>query len=83
MGALSEEQRKDYLPLLLTELLKASTLNKGIILEVSSWGCCAAMLPPGKTLDNLRTMLQLGLVPATSQLKPMGINGSWSNTARL
>ncbi|KAI0450564.1 hypothetical protein F5B21DRAFT_426581 [Xylaria acuta] len=73
MGALSEEERKDYLPLFLTGLLKATTLNKGIILEVSSWGCCAAMLPPGKKLDSPRTILQAGLVSVTLQLKPIGI----------
>ncbi|KAI0466237.1 hypothetical protein F4859DRAFT_330285 [Xylaria cf. heliscus] len=73
MGALSEEERKDYLPLFLTGLLKASTLNKGIILEVSSWGCCAVLLPPGKKVDSPRTIFQAGLVPITLRLGPMGI----------
>ncbi|KAI0906068.1 hypothetical protein F4823DRAFT_99818 [Ustulina deusta] len=73
MGALSEEERKDYLPEFLKTLLKASVLNKGIILELSSWGCCAVMLPPGKKPDNPRTLFQAGLPAAVLQLKPTGI----------
>ncbi|KAI0440792.1 hypothetical protein F4803DRAFT_455364 [Xylaria telfairii] len=73
MGALSEDERQDYLPLFLTGLLKATTLNKGIILEVSSWGCCAAMVPPGKKIDSPRTIFKAGLISATLQLKPIGI----------
>ncbi|KAI1748901.1 hypothetical protein F4782DRAFT_515561 [Xylaria castorea] len=73
MGALSEDERKDCLPLFITACLKASMLNKGFILEVSSWGCCAAMLPPGKRVDNPRTLFQAGLVSITLKLKSTGI----------
>ncbi|KAI1314039.1 hypothetical protein F5Y03DRAFT_335956 [Xylaria venustula] len=73
MGALSEEERKEYLPKFLATLLKASVLNKGFILELSSWGCCAVMLPPGKKPDNPRTLFQAGLPAAVLQLKPTGI----------
>ncbi|KAI3319288.1 hypothetical protein HD806DRAFT_539323 [Xylariaceae sp. AK1471] len=73
MGALTEEERRDYLPLFLTTLLKAGTLNKGIILEVSSWGCCAIMLPPGRKVDNPFTIIQAGFPGALLQLKATGI----------
>ncbi|KAI0430125.1 hypothetical protein F5Y09DRAFT_308529 [Xylaria sp. FL1042] len=73
MVALSEKERKEYLPKFLTTLLRASVLNKGIILEVSSWGCCAVMLPPGKKPDNPRTLFRAGLPAAVLQLKPIGI----------
>ncbi len=80
MGALSEEERKDYLPEFLKTLLKASVLNKGIILELSSWGCCAVMLPPGKKPDNPWTLFQAGLPAAVLQLKPTGIKVSESRS---
>ncbi|KAI0547012.1 hypothetical protein F4679DRAFT_377501 [Xylaria curta] len=73
MGALSDEERKDYLPLFLAACLKASILNKGFILEVSSWGCCAAMLPPGKRVDDPRTIFQAGLVSITLKLGSTGL----------
>ncbi|GAP91614.1 putative acyl- N-acyltransferase [Rosellinia necatrix] len=73
MGALSEEERRAFLPVFLAGLLKAGTLNKGILLEASSWGCCAVMMPPGRRVDNPRTVLQGGLVGITLQLKPLGI----------
>ncbi|KAI0975177.1 hypothetical protein F4678DRAFT_319614 [Xylaria arbuscula] len=73
MGALSEEERTDYLPQFLATLLKASVLNKGFILEISSWGSCAVMLPPGKKPNNPRTLFQAGLPAAVLQLKPTGI----------
>ncbi|KAI1347099.1 hypothetical protein F5Y01DRAFT_256028 [Xylaria sp. FL0043] len=73
MVALSEEERKDYLSEFLTTLLRATILNAGFILELSSWGCCAGMLPPGKKLDNPRTLLRAGLPAAVMRLKPIGI----------
>ncbi|TGJ82674.1 hypothetical protein E0Z10_g6072 [Xylaria hypoxylon] len=73
MGALSEEERKEFLPTFLTSLLKAGVLNKGIIIEVSSWGCCAIMLPPGKKADNPRTLFQAGLPGLVLRLKSTGI----------
>ncbi|KAI0810056.1 hypothetical protein GGR55DRAFT_150854 [Xylaria sp. FL0064] len=73
MVALSEEERKGYLSEFLTTLLRATILNDGFILEVSSWGCCAGMLPPGKKLDNPRTLFRAGLPAAVMRLKPIGI----------
>jgi hypothetical protein len=76
MGALSEEERLNFLPVFLTVLLKAGTLNDGIILEGSSWGCCAIMLPPGKKADNPFTLFQSGLGIAVVKMKPTGIKVS-------
>lgn len=73
MGALSEEERRDFLPLFIKGLLKASTLNKGIVIEVSSWGCCAVMMPPGRKVDSTSAIIRGGLLPITLQLKPLGI----------
>ncbi|RWA09208.1 hypothetical protein EKO27_g5916 [Xylaria grammica] len=73
MGALSAEEREDYLPMFLKTMLKATVLNEGFILEVSSWGCCAAMLPPGKKADNPWTLFPAGLPGAVLRLKSTGI----------
>ncbi|KAI0204388.1 hypothetical protein F4808DRAFT_340836 [Astrocystis sublimbata] len=73
MGALSVEERRNYLPVFLRSLCKASVLNKGFIFELSSWGCCAVVLPPGKKVDNPFTMIQAGLIPLTIQLKSIGM----------
>ncbi|KAI1272352.1 hypothetical protein F5Y07DRAFT_305705 [Xylaria sp. FL0933] len=73
MVALSEEERNGYLSEFLTTLLRATILNDGFILELSSWGCCAGMLPPGKKLDNPRTLFRAGLPAAVMRLKPIGI----------
>lgn len=76
MGALSEEERKQHLPELLLVFLKAGFLNRGIIFEVSSWGCCAMILPPGKRVDNPRTILQAGFIRVALLLKSTGIKVS-------
>ncbi|KAI8623196.1 hypothetical protein F5Y19DRAFT_493189 [Xylariaceae sp. FL1651] len=73
MGALSEEERRSFLPAFLTALVKAGTLNSGIILEVSAWGCCSVMLPPGKKPDNPFTLIPAGLPSMIMKLKLKGI----------
>ncbi|KAK5635566.1 hypothetical protein RRF57_011278 [Xylaria bambusicola] len=73
MGALSKEERKEYIPEFLAVLVKGGMLNKGIILEVSSWGCCAVILPPGKKVDNPLTIFQAGLPGVVLHLKLTGI----------
>jgi hypothetical protein len=82
MGSLTEEERRDYLPDFITALLRGGTLNKGVILEVSAWGCCAVMLPPGKKVDNPFTIIQAGFVGALLRLKPRGIKVRLPHTNR-
>ncbi|KAI1492950.1 hypothetical protein F5X96DRAFT_624360 [Biscogniauxia mediterranea] len=69
---LPEEKRQPFLSTLLTAFTKASTLNGGLILEAGPWGSCAILIPPGRTIDNPRTILRAGILPILKTLKISG-----------
>jgi len=73
MIGLSEEARLKTLEIFLKALLKGSVMNEGLILELSNWGCCAVLLPPGRKMDNPMTALQAGLMRILMSVKGKGV----------
>ncbi|KAI1213719.1 uncharacterized protein F4807DRAFT_408820 [Annulohypoxylon truncatum] len=47
-----------------------ASLNKAIFIEVDDFSCCSVLIPPGASLDNPRTLLRAGLIPALFTIGP-------------
>ncbi|KAK3690827.1 hypothetical protein LTR37_018955 [Vermiconidia calcicola] len=62
LSSLSDEDRLAYMPTYMHTLLKAATLNDGLIQEANDWCCCAVWMPPGKRVDNIFTMIPAGIL---------------------
>ncbi|KAJ2988670.1 hypothetical protein NUW58_g3852 [Xylaria curta] len=73
MAGFSEDERREYLPTLIGGLVKASTLNKGIIYEASSWGSCAIMMPAGRKAIRGSKAIQCGALSMLLQLNSEGL----------
>ncbi|KAK3374797.1 hypothetical protein B0H63DRAFT_480896 [Podospora didyma] len=60
----SPAELKPILFKLLHGFLTACSLNRGLFIEVDSFGCCGVLMPPGTDPANPRTMIPAGIIPA-------------------
>ncbi|KAJ5888618.1 hypothetical protein N7495_008659 [Penicillium taxi] len=68
------EQRLAYLPTYWTILVRSALLNGAVITEADNWKAASVILPPGKYIDNLWTLLSAGFLCV---LWRMGFAGFW------
>lgn len=61
LNTLPVGERRDYLPTWMGQLVTAGSLNSGIFDEIDDFSCSALWLPPGRSIDNLRTYWKAGL----------------------
>ncbi|KAI1734396.1 hypothetical protein F4680DRAFT_438631 [Xylaria scruposa] len=66
----SLSEQKKLLPKLFHSFFFANAINDGMLLEVDNFGSCAILMPPGRTNDNLWTVLRAGLIPSIFTLGP-------------
>ena len=59
---LSREERLQYLPKYWATLIKAALLNDAIITEAGDWKAASVLLPPGKHIANVWTLLPAGIL---------------------
>jgi hypothetical protein len=58
--SMTSEQRREYLPKYFKTLCTAASLNDASFSEANDWGACLILLPPGKKVDNVWTLLPSG-----------------------
>jgi hypothetical protein len=58
---MSQEKRVAYLPQYFKALLTGAALNEATFSEINGFKSCLVVMPPGKRVDNPRTMVQAGL----------------------
>ena len=59
---MSQDKRLAYLPKYWSKLIKAAVLNDGIITEADGWKSASVMVPPGRSVDNIWTLLPAGVL---------------------
>lgn len=69
---MSRDERLAYLPTYWSKLIKAALLNDGIITEADGWKSASVMVPPGRSVDNVWTLLPAG---GLSILWRIGVSG--------
>lgn len=56
------EERLAYLPTYWSTLIRSALLNDALITEADGWKAASVLVPPGKHIDNLWTLLYAGLL---------------------
>lgn len=59
---MSREERLAYLPIYWTTLVKSALLNDAIITEADGWKAASVIIPPGKCVDNVWTLIYAGFL---------------------
>lgn len=59
---MSREERLEYLPTYWYKLAKSALMNDAVITEADGWKAASIVLPPGKTIENVWTLLHAGLL---------------------
>jgi GNAT superfamily N-acetyltransferase len=74
LSTLPPPQRHAYLSEYFTRLATAAALNSALFSEASDYSSISIVLPPGKSVDNLWTLIPAGLF---SVLWRLGLRGCW------
>lgn len=59
---MSREERLAYLPIYWTTLVKSALLNDAVITEADGWKAASVIIPPGKCVDNVWTLIYAGFL---------------------
>lgn len=59
---LPRQERLDYLPIYWSILVRSALLNDALITEADGWKAASVIIPPGKYIDNVRTLLCSGFL---------------------
>lgn len=57
---LPQQERLDYLPTYWSTLVRSALLNDALITEADGWKAASVLIPPGKYIDNIWTLLYSG-----------------------
>lgn len=56
------EERLEYLPTYWSKLGRSALMNDAIITEADGWKAAAIVIPPGKSIENVWTLLYAGFL---------------------
>ena len=73
LGKLDEERKNRYLSNFLLFAARAAALNGGTLEEASDYLSCAAYVPPGRRIDNPRTLVRAGMLGIAASIGPTGL----------
>lgn len=59
---MSREERLEYLPTYWSKLGRSALMNDAIITEADGWKAAAIVVPPGKSIENVWTLLYAGFL---------------------
>jgi len=59
---MSQEERLTYLPTYWTTLVRSALMNDALITEADGWKAASVIIPPGKAIDNVWTLLYAGFL---------------------
>ena len=59
---MSQEERRAYLPIYWTKLVKSALLNDALITEADGWKAASVLVPPGKYVDGVWSLLCAGFL---------------------
>ncbi|GAB7326936.1 hypothetical protein MBLNU13_g10896t1 [Cladosporium sp. NU13] len=74
LGALPESARHAYLEEYFTRITTAAALNAAEFSEAEAFSSVSIVIPPGKTVDNPRTLIPAGIFQV---LWKLGFSGCW------
>lgn len=75
---MSREERLAYLPIYWTTLVKSALLNEAIITEADGWKAASVIIPPGKCVDNVWTLIYAGFLCVLWRLGFSGFKRLWT-----
>lgn len=59
---MSQEERLTYLPTYWSTLVRSALMNDALITEADGWKAASVIIPPGKAIDNVWTLLYAGFL---------------------
>ncbi|KAJ5788745.1 Acyl-CoA N-acyltransferase [Penicillium paradoxum] len=74
---LSEKERLAYLPTYWSTIIKSALLNKALITEADGWKAASVIVPPGRYLDNVWTLLSAGFLGVLWRIGFPGFKRLW------
>ncbi|KAJ5142571.1 Acyl-CoA N-acyltransferase [Penicillium bovifimosum] len=74
---LSAQERRAYLPAYWTTLVKSALLNQAVITEADGWKAASVILPPGRSVDNIFTLLRAGFLGILWRIGFPGLKRLW------
>jgi hypothetical protein len=77
---MSLEERLAYLPTYWSTLVRSALMNGAVITEADGWKAASVIIPPGKGIDNVWTLLYAGFLCV---LWRIGISGLKVSTGSL
>jgi hypothetical protein len=75
---LSLQDRRAYLPTYWYTLVKSALLNHAVITEADGWKAASVILPPGRSVDNVVTLLWAGFLGVLWKIGLPGLKVSQS-----
>lgn len=59
---MSHEQRLQYLPKFWSKLARSALMNNALITEADGWKAASIVIPPGRDIDNVWTLVYSGFL---------------------
>ncbi|KAJ5919819.1 Acyl-CoA N-acyltransferase [Penicillium verhagenii] len=75
---MSQEERLAYLPIYWSTLVKSALLNDAVITEANDWEAASVIIPPGKCVDNVWTLIYAGFLCVLWKLGFSGFKRLWT-----
>ncbi|KAJ5745257.1 hypothetical protein N7520_010439 [Penicillium odoratum] len=76
---MSSEERLAYLPTYWSTLIRSALLNDAIITEADGWKAASVIIPPGKCIDNVWTLIYAGFLCVLWRLGFSGFKRLWND----
>ncbi|KAK5800794.1 hypothetical protein VI817_003006 [Penicillium citrinum] len=75
---MSQEERLTYLPTYWSTLVRSALMNDALITEADGWKAASVIIPPGKAIDNVWTLLYAGFLCVLWRIGLSGFKRLWS-----
>ncbi|KAJ5750596.1 Acyl-CoA N-acyltransferase [Penicillium manginii] len=75
---MSQEERLAYLPTYWSTLVRSALMNGAIITEADGWKAASVIIPPGKGIDNVWTLLYAGFLCVLWRIGISGLKRLWT-----
>ncbi|KAJ5591474.1 uncharacterized protein N7459_001843 [Penicillium hispanicum] len=72
------QQRLDYLPTYWSTLVRSALLNHALITEADGWKAASVIIPPGRYIDNIWTLLYAGFLCVLWKIGLSGFKRLWT-----
>ncbi|KAJ5676167.1 hypothetical protein N7462_009064 [Penicillium macrosclerotiorum] len=76
---MSRDERLAFLPTYWTTLVRSALLNDAMITEADGWKAASVVIPPGRYIDNVWTLLYSGFLCVLWKLGFLGLKRLWTD----